>query len=160
VHDEIDYSDFGEDILFVKFLKRMLTRDQDKRATIIDLLDDPYLNKVREEPVELFNVDFIVDDVSSESCSLSTDSERKMSVVQSVDEISNQSNPELPKTNNVVTPYMRLFQSAPSNTQPQVFQKNYHQGFEENRVKFSKKKQPTAPALLAPHTGKLYTMAI
>jgi serine/threonine protein kinase len=90
VNEEIDYSEFSQDVPFVNFLKRMLTKDQETRATISDLLEDPYLTKCCEEPIDLFDVD----QHSSTSFSLSSGSDKKMSVVDSVDEISNQTNPE------------------------------------------------------------------
>jgi len=85
--DEIDYSVFSvaEDAPFIAFLRRMLTRDQERRATIADLLDDPYLTVRGTQPLDLF----YTDDKISE-----TDSELQMSVVaESVDEVSNHSLP-------------------------------------------------------------------
>ena len=47
IEDEIDYSVFdqSEDAPFINFLNRMLTKDQEMRATVTDLLEDPYLTK-------------------------------------------------------------------------------------------------------------------
>jgi len=85
--DEIDYSVFSvaEDAPFIAFLRRMLTRDQERRVTITDLLDDPYLTDRGKQPVDLFYTES--DHVSE------TDSELQMSVVASVDEVSNHSLP-------------------------------------------------------------------
>ena len=82
--DEIDYSVFSEaeDAPFIAFLRRMITNDQEKRATITDLLDDPYLTGGGKHLLDLF---YTESTVISES-----DSELQMSVI---DEINNQSSP-------------------------------------------------------------------
>jgi len=119
--EEVDYSVFSEaeDAPFIAFLRRMLTKDQEKRATITDLLDDPYLTDNGKHLPDLF----YNESVSSDSVS------ELMSVVASVEEISNQSTTKLSNGDNVLPPHMRLdnvmppphmraFGSAPSNLKP------------------------------------------
>jgi len=71
---------FGESenaSLFAAFLKKMLTKDQNERATIADLLDDDYLTKSGSQLIDLF-----CHDAESElSGSWQPGSQLKMSVV-------------------------------------------------------------------------------
>jgi hypothetical protein len=71
---------FGESenaYLFAAFLKKMLTKDQNERATIADLLDDDYLTKSGSQLIDLFSKDA----ESELSGSWQPGSQLKMSVV-------------------------------------------------------------------------------
>ena len=40
--------------MFVEFLKKMLRKDQEERATVSDLLDDEWLTNFGEDPINLY----------------------------------------------------------------------------------------------------------
>jgi [calcium/calmodulin-dependent protein kinase] kinase len=78
-NNEVDYSTL-DDSLFVAFLQKMLTKDQEKRSTILDLVEDPYLTKRGMQPLDLFH------DISDDSDDLTTDTD-EMSEVPSEEEM-------------------------------------------------------------------------
>jgi len=53
---EPDYSVFGpKSDPFITFLKRMIKKDQNSRATVEDLIEDPYLTNNGDDPIKLYN---------------------------------------------------------------------------------------------------------
>ena len=69
----------------------MLTKDQDLRSTVVDLLEDGYLTNDGKQPLDLF------DDHSSAETYENNDSRHEgMSVVRSVDEITIENSLDVP----------------------------------------------------------------
>ena len=64
---EVDYSMFEGKDMFVNLLKKMLNKDQFKRATVLQLERDPYLTKNGLEPLVLYMYDEEKNDIEDKS---------------------------------------------------------------------------------------------
>jgi serine/threonine protein kinase len=51
---EIDETLLPDDALFVSFLRKMLLKNPETRATVVDLLDDPWLTDYSSNFIDLF----------------------------------------------------------------------------------------------------------